>query len=76
VNRFSCADTTSKIGQPRGGCGIDGRSTLPDGGEIPRIAALRQIRSARIRAVADLLHTVSQGGNILEVDDLVFLFTL
>jgi hypothetical protein len=49
---------------------------LPAGSEIPRIAALRRIRSARVRAVADLLHTVSQDGNILEVDDLVFLFTL
>jgi hypothetical protein len=49
---------------------------VPAGSEILRIAALRRIRSALVGAVADFLHTVSQDGNILELNDLVFLVTL
>jgi hypothetical protein len=40
---------------------------------LTRLARFKQLCTPE---EADLLHTVSQDGNILEVDDLVFLFTL
>jgi hypothetical protein len=59
-----------------GNRGEDAASTasriLPEGSEIPRIAALRRIGSAAVRGVIDLHHALSQDGNINEVDDLVF----